>query len=157
MQRPDLRAFAFQFADGKVYHGSQDPDSFYPGKGLGGNIGPWPWDGRKETQSGFIPHPRQMYFYADDADPDMDYRWEHTFGRLSVIPEYAANVDKGTPGYRGWRLSGKPWRYTSDDDRDPMRSASHLRRRVSLGNLLHGGEIGSRWRVSDIRQQQFRQ
>lgn len=110
---------------GKIYHGNQDPKGFYAGKGLGGNIGPWPWDGRKQTRRGLIPHPQQMYFYADDADPDMDYKWEHTFGPLSMVPEYAADPDNGIPGYRGWLLSGQPWRYESDDDRDAMPDESH--------------------------------
>ena len=108
------------YTTGKIYHGNQDPKGFYAGKGLGGNVGPWPWDGRKATRRGFIPHPQQMYFFADDADPDMDYKWEHTFGSLSIVPEYAADSDQGIPGYRGWTLSGKPWRYESDDDRDAM-------------------------------------
>lgn len=110
---------------GKIYHGNQDPKGFYAGKGQGGNIGPWPWDGRKVTRRGFIPHPQQLYFYADDADPDMDYKWEHTFGPLSMVPEYAADPQQGIPGHRGWFLSGKPWRYDSDDDRDPMPDESH--------------------------------
>lgn len=105
---------------GKIYHGNQDPKGFYAGQGPGGNIGPWPWDGRKQTRRGFIPHPQQMFFYADDADPDMDYKWEHTFGPLTMIPEYAPDPDAGVPGYKGWRLSGQPWRYESDDDRDAM-------------------------------------
>ena len=113
------------YTTGKIYHGNQDPQGFYAGKGGGGNIGPWPWDGQKDTRRGFIPHPQQMYFYADDADPDMDYQWEHTFGPLTMVPEYAAEPDKGIPGYRGWRLSGKPWRYKSDDDRDAMPDESH--------------------------------
>ncbi|MEO1616908.1 MAG: sulfatase-like hydrolase/transferase, partial [Planctomycetota bacterium] len=63
---------------GKIYHGNQDPVGFYASKGAGGNIGPWPWDGRKETRRGFLPHPQQLYFFGDDADPDLDYQWEHT-------------------------------------------------------------------------------
>ena len=105
---------------GKIYHGNQDPVGFYADQGPGGNIGPWPWDGRKETRRGFIPHPQQLFFYADDADPDMDYKWEHTFGPLSRVPEYVADTQNGVPGYKGWRLSGKPFHYRSDDDRDSM-------------------------------------
>ncbi|MEM7478521.1 MAG: sulfatase [Planctomycetota bacterium] len=105
---------------GKIYHGNQDPKQFYTDRGPGGNIGPWPWDGKPSTRRGLIPHPQQMYFYADDADPDMDYKWEHTFGPLSRIPEYEADPANDVPGYRGWRLSGKPWRYVSSDDRDAM-------------------------------------
>lgn len=108
------------FGVGKIYHGNQDPKKFYTDRGPGGNIGPWPWDGRKETQRGLIPHPQQMYMYEDDADADMDYKWEHTFGPLTMVPEYAADPKNGIPGYKGWRLSGKPFRYESDDDRDPM-------------------------------------
>lgn len=113
------------YSVGKIYHGNQDPKGFFADKGPGGNIGPWPWDGRQENRSGFIPHPQQMFFYADDADPDMDYKWEHTFGPLSIIPKYAADPDNGIPGYQGWRLSGKPWRYSSDDDRDKMPDESN--------------------------------
>ncbi|MEO1527505.1 MAG: sulfatase [Planctomycetota bacterium] len=105
---------------GKIYHGNQDPKGFYADRGLGGNIGPWPWDGTQATRRGLIPHPQQLYMFADDADPDMDYKWEHTFGPLTMVPEYPADPDKKVPGYRGWRLSGKPWRYVSDDDRDRM-------------------------------------
>lgn len=108
------------YSVGKIYHGNQDPKGFYVKRGPGGNIGPWPWDGRKQTQRGLIPHPQQMYFFADDADPDMDYQWEHTFGPLTNVPSYAADPSNGVPGYRGWRLSGKPFRYESDDDRDAM-------------------------------------
>lgn len=108
------------YSVGKIYHGNQDPKGFFANKGPGGNIGPWPWDGTKGTQRGLIPHPQQMFFYADDADPDMDYKWEHTFGPLSMIPEYPADKANGIPGYKGWRLSGQPWRYVSDNDRDAM-------------------------------------
>lgn len=108
------------YSVGKVYHGNQDPKGFYKDRGLGGNIGPWPWDGRKQTQRGLIPHPQQMYFFADDADPDMDYKWEHTFGPLTNVPNYAPDPANGVPGYKGWRLSGKPFHYASDEDRDAM-------------------------------------
>ena len=108
------------YSVGKIYHGNQDPKGFFASKGPGGNIGPWPWDGTKASQRGLIPHPQQMFFYADDADPDMDYKWEHTFGPLSLIPTYPADKANGIPGYKGWRLSGKPWRYVSDENRDAM-------------------------------------
>lgn len=126
------------YATGKIYHGNQDPKGFYAGYGFGGNIGPWPWDGRKETRRGFIPHPDQLYFYADDADPDMDYQWEHTFGPLTMIPEYPADPDKGIPGYRGWTLSGKPWRFVSDEDRDPMPDETHAEWAAEVLSQPHG-------------------
>ena len=108
------------YSVGKIYHGNQDPKGFYAARGPGGNNGPWPWDGTQANRRGLIPHPQQLYFYADDADPDMDYQWEHTFGPLTIIPEYAADAKNKIPGYTGWRLSGKPWRYVSDEDRDSM-------------------------------------
>ena len=112
---------------GKIYHGNQDPKEFYRERGPGGSIGPWPWDGNKTTKRGFLPHPQQLYIYADDADPDMDYKWEHTFGPLSRVPEYAADVNTGSKGYRGWTLSGKPYRYENDHDRDPMPDEQNAR------------------------------
>ncbi|MFT5131336.1 MAG: arylsulfatase A-like enzyme [Rhodothermales bacterium] len=113
------------YTTGKIYHGNQDPKSFYTAQGGGGNIGPWPWNGKKQSRRGYLPHPQQMYFYADDADPDMDYKWEHTFGPLSMYPTFAADPDKDIPGYRGWLLSGKPFRYASDTDRDAMPDETH--------------------------------
>ncbi|MEO0445604.1 MAG: sulfatase [Verrucomicrobiota bacterium] len=113
------------YTTGKIYHGNQDPKGFYAEKGLGGSIGPWPWDGRKSTRRGFLPHPQQIYFYADDADPDIDYKWEHTFGPLSMVPDFPADPETGAPGYKGWMDMGKPWRYVSDEDRDPMPDESH--------------------------------
>lgn len=113
------------YTTGKIYHGNQDPQGFYAERGQGGNIGPWPWDGRRQTRRGFLPHPQQLYFYADDADPDLDYKWEHTFGPLSMVPDYPADPATGAPGHRGWYLSGKPFRYLSDDDRDPMPDENH--------------------------------
>lgn len=123
---------------GKIYHGNQDPDGFYVERGAGGNIGPWPWDGRKQGRRGFLPHPQQMYFYADDADPDMDYKWEHTFGPLTMIPDYPADPADGVPGHRGWYLSGKPFRYVSDDDRDAMPDESHAAWAARVLSQQHG-------------------
>ena len=113
------------YTTGKIYHGNQDPKGFYAGRGGGGNIGPWPWDGRRNTRRGFLPHPQQLYFYADDADPDIDYKWEHTFGPLSMVPDFPADPTTGAPGHKGWTLSGKPYRYVSDDDRDAMPDETH--------------------------------
>ena len=113
------------YTTGKIYHGNQDPKGFFAGRGMGGNIGPWPWDGRRQSRRGFLPHPQQMYFYADDADSDMDYKWEHTFGPLSMVPDFPADPANKVPGYRGWYLSGKPYRYVNDNDRDPMPDESH--------------------------------
>ena len=126
------------YTTGKIYHGNQDPKGFYAAKGAGGNIGPWPWDGQKSTRRGFLPHPQQLYFYADDADPDMDYKWEHTFGPLSLVPEYKPDKANDVPGRKGWFLSGKPYKYNSEQDRDPMPDESHAAWAADVLNQQHG-------------------
>jgi len=105
------------YGTGKIYHGDQT--GLFENYGYGGNIGPWPWDGRKETKRGFLPHPQQLYFYEGE-DADMDYKWEHVFGPISAVPDWPADESNGIPGYKGWVSSGKPWKYVNDQDRDPM-------------------------------------
>ena len=103
------------FGTGKIYHGSQN--GLFDEYGVNGDVGPWPWDGQSENFR--LPHPQQLFLYEGD-DADMDYKWEHVFGPLSDIPVWPADPAKGIPGYTGWRLFGKPWRYADDDDRDPL-------------------------------------
>ena len=103
------------FGTGKIYHGNQD--GLFDEFGHKGNIGPFPWDGK--SLNGMLPHPQQLFLY-DGEDADMDYKWEHVFGPLSNIPIWPADKTKGIPGYSGWRLAGKPWRYINDEDRDLM-------------------------------------
>ncbi len=103
------------YGTGKIYHGNQE--GLFDEYGYQGNIGPWPWDGRKETLRGFLPHPRQQ-FLLEGEDSDIDYQWEHAFGPLSIIPDWPADEANGVPGYKGWMLFGKPWRYVNDHDRD---------------------------------------
>ena len=108
-------ATASAIGTGKIYHGSQN--GLFDEYGVNGDVGPWPWDGQSENFR--LPHPQQLFLYEGD-DADMDYKWEHVFGPLSDIPVWPADPAKGIPGYTGWRLFGKPWRYADDDDRDPL-------------------------------------
>lgn len=103
------------FGTGKIYHGGQSDGGFNE-RGPRADVGPWPWDG-KSNQS-HQPHPAMMYMY--DTDGDMDYKWEHHFGPLSMVPDWKADEESGVPGYKGWRLYNKPFRYNSDDDRDKL-------------------------------------
>ncbi|PAY20866.1 hypothetical protein CKO51_03760 [Rhodopirellula sp. SM50] len=103
------------FGTGKIYHGGQS-DGAFDQRGPKPDVGPWPWDG-KSNQS-HLPHPAMMYLY--DTDGDMDYKWEHHFGPLSMIPDWKPDPAAGIPGYKGWRLGGKPFRYNGDDDRDKL-------------------------------------
>ena len=42
------------------------------------------------------------------------------FGSLKNIPRIPPDPEKGIPGYEGWRLYYKPFRYVNDEDRDLM-------------------------------------
>lgn len=103
------------YGTGKIYHGLQKP--FFDEYGYPEDFGPWPWDGRKETTRGFLPHPAQMYLYEGD-DADMDYKWEHVFGPLSDVPTWQADPENDIPGHEGWILFGKPWKYENEENRD---------------------------------------
>ncbi len=127
----NLRAGGYAvWGTGKIYHGNQT--GLFDEYGHHGDIGPWPWDGRKETQRGFLQHPQQLYLY-EGIDADMDYKWEHVFGPLSEVPDWPADPANGVPGYKGWRLYGKPWKYVDDQDRDPL-----------------ADELGARWAAEMI-------
>ncbi|MEM6690593.1 MAG: sulfatase-like hydrolase/transferase [Planctomycetota bacterium] len=103
------------FGTGKVYHGGRG-DNAYDRFGYRTEFGPWPWDGASKNP--MLPHPDMMYLYEEDSD--VDYKWEHHFGRLSMIPDWPADPNQDIPGYRGWRLFGKPYKYVSSKDRDPL-------------------------------------
>ena len=103
------------YGTGKIYHGGQN--GLFDEFGVIGDVGPWPWDGQSDNFR--LPHPQQLYLYEGE-DADMDYKWEHVFGPLSDIPVWPADPANEIPGYKGWRLFGKPWRYADDDDRDPL-------------------------------------
>ena len=104
------------YGTGKIYHGGNQ--AHFDEYGYDGDFGPWPWDGREETNKAFqLPHPAQKYL-LEGPDSDIDFQWEHTFGPLSDIPKWPANAANNVPGYEGWIMGSKPWRYINDEDRD---------------------------------------
>ncbi|QXD22628.1 sulfatase-like hydrolase/transferase [Opitutia bacterium ISCC 51] len=103
------------YGTGKIYHGGQN--GLFDEFGHYGDVGPWPWDGQSTNFR--LAHPQQMYLY-EGPDSDMDYQWEHVFGPLSQTPVWEADPPKNIPGYIGWRLFGKPYKYNGPDDRDLM-------------------------------------
>jgi len=105
------------FGSGKIYHGNHGVDAQFDEYAVPGNVGPFPWDGRKETLRGFLPHPSQDFLLKGD-DADIPYQWEHTFGPLTQAPHWEPDEANGVPGYKGWRLSGKPYKYVDDQNRD---------------------------------------
>ena len=112
----NLRAAGYGvYGTGKIYHGSQN--GLFDEFGINADVGPWPWDGQSTNPR--LPHPQQMFLY-EGVDADMDYKWEHVFGPLSQIPVWPADPANNIPGYTGWRLFGKPFKYNGPDDRDPM-------------------------------------
>jgi arylsulfatase A-like enzyme len=76
-----------------------------------------------------------MYMY--ETDGDMDFQWEHHFGPLSMIPDWPADEAKRIPGYRGWRLYGKPYRYVNDRDRDPLPDELYAEWSTDIINRKH--------------------
>ncbi len=119
------------YGTGKVYHGNQI--GLFDEFGHNGDVGPWPWDGQSENFR--LPHPQQLFLYEGE-DADVDYKWEHVFGPLSDIPDWPADPYNGIPGYKGWRLFGKPYRYVNSDDRDPL-----------------ADELGAAWSAEIIKRQ----
>lgn len=105
------------YGTGKIDHGGNE--RMFDEYGFNQDFGPWPWDGRRETAGGFVHHPQQSYL-LEGPDEDIDYEWEHVFGRLSDTPEWPADPANGIPGYKGWMLYGKPYRYVDSMNRDPL-------------------------------------
>ncbi len=106
------------FMTGKIYHTPAHSEFQYftgdtgnDGRGVPQDFGPWPWDGR--VGKGYMPP------IAHPALPSpFDKMPYDGYGRLSNIPEVSPDPDKGIPGFCGWSMNRKPWRYVNDDDRD---------------------------------------
>jgi arylsulfatase A-like enzyme len=115
------------YGTGKLHHYNNDHQKVWVNDGGTSNFGirpshgPFPWDGI--TKGKWLLHPSmhkiENYIYDYDEKLWRD-RGEHSFGPLSDIPEWKPNPKKGIPGYKGWTLFGKPFRYISDEDRDLM-------------------------------------
>jgi arylsulfatase A-like enzyme len=97
----------WQKSDGKSHYGSQS------------TVGPVPSSGEKAhgwylLSSG---HPAMR--------PGLDKSWTSIVTPISNVPDVPADPDKGIPGYTGWTELGKPWRYVSENDRDPLPDERH--------------------------------
>ncbi len=107
------------FLTGKIYHINPHAEFEHfqgdlggrDGRGVAHDFGPWPWDGKQGR--GYIPpnaHP--------SLPPPFDKLAYSGYSRLSDIPEIAPDPENGIPGYKGWSINRKPWRYVNDEDRD---------------------------------------
>lgn len=98
---------------GKIFHNNHHTVPLFGKENFGApaSFGPWPWDGK--AQSPFATrHPA--------SKPPWGGNGFETMVPLSEIPSIPSEPGRGVPGYTGWRDLGKPFRYVSDEDRDPM-------------------------------------
>ena len=119
------------FGTGKIYHNLDHTDSVW--KKQDGTLvygepidwGPWPWDGKGKTGFSGPVHP---------SLPNT-MRVDNMFASLADVPDVPANAETGAPGYKGWMLGGKPFRYVNDNDRDLMpdeRNAEYAVKQLSV-------------------------
>jgi len=104
------------YGTGKINHNGQEDYADYTQFGPKDNFGPFPSDGNPNRKH-MLEHPAMSYLFDKLKLP---YRWEQTFGPLSLIPEWKPDSSKGIPGYTGWTLYGKPFKYENDENRDLM-------------------------------------
>ena len=89
------------------------------GYGIPASFGPYPWDGQDATVTGHdIPHPGLPKALFEGSQPN-NYA-DVTITPLSNVPNYPADPAQKIPGYQGWRLFKKPFRYVNEQDRDLM-------------------------------------
>ncbi len=118
----DCRTFMEHFGDhgygvygtGKIFHNGEEKNEVWrDGHGYDVDWGPWTWDGLKGGRG----------WQACCHHPNCPASWgpEMLFAPLSDVPDLPPNPATGVPGYRGWRYGdNRPFRYVSEDDRDPM-------------------------------------
>lgn len=105
---------------GKVFHNTQEEWSSFDEYGHEPSWGPWPWDGTSDTVYSFdqLAETANAAFHNDFAEGH--FMITDQFGRLSDVPVIPPDPQKGIPGYSGWRLYHKPFRYVNRNDRDLM-------------------------------------
>ena len=104
---------------GKIFHNNQEEWSVWDAFGAKPSWGPWPWDGTPDIEysHGQLNPWGNAAVHPDFAD---NYGIGDMFGPLSNVPEVPPDPQKGIPGYKGWRLFHKSFRYVNEDDRDLM-------------------------------------
>jgi arylsulfatase A-like enzyme len=76
--------------------------------------GPFPYDGEKANMEVIHPSLKFIEDYIKDHDKKLwKDRGEHSFGPLSDVPS-----EPKYPGWHGWRYYNRPFRYSSETDRD---------------------------------------
>ncbi len=109
------------FTTGKLYHAPQHAEFQHftgdagdgDGRGIPQDFGPWPWDGK--AVKGYAPPSANPALPAPFNSMPYD-----GYGRLSNLPDVPADPGSDVPGFKGWSINRRPWRYINDDDRDLM-------------------------------------
>lgn len=114
------------YCTGKLFHNLHEDYENYTEYGYEANFGPFPWDGIDRTPANWKEgkaitenwkeHPQMSHIFK--GHEGIRTHWEQTFGPLSNVPDWPADPENEIPGYKGWRLYNKPFRYITDDDRD---------------------------------------
>lgn len=106
---------------GKVFHNGHEDNSVWSpagtaivgGSGVRPSFGPTPWDGAKHgTGPAGNGHP--------SMPPPLNQSFWGSFGSLADVPVIPADPARNIPGYPGWRLGDRPFRYVNETDRDRM-------------------------------------
>ncbi|MBM3744397.1 MAG: sulfatase [Acidobacteria bacterium] len=107
------------YGTGKLFHNGHEPKDLYTQYGHDPDFGPWPWDGKERRE-----HPSLACLFETAYYKNLPLLHEtppyQTWGPLSDVPAFKADPAKGAPGYRGWWLYQRPFRYVSEQDREPM-------------------------------------
>ena len=104
---------------GKIYHNNQEDPTFWYETGAPPSWGPWPWDGRRQDE---YEHGIIGVWPNSNVHPSLPegIGIDDAFGSLADVPGFPADTALGVPGYTGWVLYSKPFRYVSETDRDLM-------------------------------------
>ncbi len=116
------------YCTGKLFHNHHEDYENYTEYAHEANFGPFPWDGVDRTPAdwkegkaitkNWKEHPQMLFMFKDHEG--IRTHWEQTFGPLSNVPNWPPDPQNEIPGYKGWTLYNRPFRYVSDDDRDLM-------------------------------------
>ena len=114
-----LRSGYEVFGTGKLYHNGHEEKHNYTRYGHDPDFGPWPWDGNRNRE-----HPSQSFLFETAYYKNLPRLHEEphmqTWGPLSDVPSFAPDPAKGVPGYSGWWMAKRPFRYAGEGDRDPL-------------------------------------
>ncbi len=104
---------------GKVFHNSQEEWDAWDEFGIMPSWGPWPWDGTPDDKTLFD----SLNEWRNSAiHPNMPETFgvDEQFGTIDDIPVVPADEENDVPGYAGWRLFFKAFKYNGKEDRDLM-------------------------------------